>query len=71
VNIVVKPGDTEAIVSWLDVQGAESYNVYFSTDPEMTIQSATKIEGVTSPYTQTGSPVRILKPANRFRNNSE
>ncbi|MCZ6799765.1 MAG: 6-bladed beta-propeller [Nitrospirae bacterium] len=54
VNIVVKPGDTEAIVSWLDVQGAESYNLYFSTDPEMTIQSATKIEGVTSPYTQTG-----------------
>ncbi|RMH05045.1 MAG: hypothetical protein D6704_10190 [Nitrospirae bacterium] len=53
-TLVVKPGDTEAIISWLEVPGAISYNLYFSTSPGLTTQTATKIEGVTSPYTHTG-----------------
>lgn len=54
VNVVAKPGDTEAILSWLDVPGAISYNVYFSTDPGINPQTATKIEGVTSPFSHSG-----------------
>lgn len=53
-NVVVKPGDTEAVVSWLEVPGAVSYNLYFSTEPGVSIESATKIEGVTSPFTHSG-----------------
>jgi DNA-binding beta-propeller fold protein YncE len=34
--------------------GAQSYNLYFNTVPKLTIQSATKIEGVTNPYVHTG-----------------
>ncbi len=52
--LVGKPGDTEAILSWMEVAGAVSYNVYFSTSPGVTQETATRIEGVTSPYTHTG-----------------
>ena len=53
-NLAVKAGDTENVISWLDVPGAVSYNLYFSTNPGLTTEIATKIEGVTSPYTHTG-----------------
>jgi DNA-binding beta-propeller fold protein YncE len=53
-SVAVKAGDTEVFVSWLEVPGAVSYNLYFNTTPNLTIQSATRIEGVTSPYTHTG-----------------
>ena len=53
-NVAMKPGDTEAIISWLDVPGAVSYNLYFSTNPDLTSENSTKIEGVTSPYSHTG-----------------
>ncbi len=53
-DVIVKAGDTEAFLSWMDVPGAVSYNVYFNTQPDLTIQSATKIEGVTSPYNHSG-----------------
>ncbi|MFB3070564.1 MAG: hypothetical protein ACE1ZK_00705, partial [Nitrospirales bacterium] len=52
--LVAKPGDTEAILSWLEVPGAVSYNLYFSTDPGVTKETGTKIEGVTSPYSHIG-----------------
>ena len=54
VNLVVKPGDTETILSWLDVPGAVAYNLYFGTSPDLTPQTATKIEGITSPFHHTG-----------------
>ena len=38
----------------MDVPGVQSYNLYFNTIPTVTIQTATKIEGVTNPYTHTG-----------------
>ena len=40
------PGDTETVLSWLEVPGAASYTLYFSTSPGLTVQTATKIEGV-------------------------
>ncbi len=53
-SVAVKPGDTETVLSWLDVPGAVSYNLYFQTQTDVTTQTATKIEGVTSPFTHAG-----------------
>ncbi|MCA1958887.1 MAG: SMP-30/gluconolactonase/LRE family protein [Nitrospira sp.] len=53
-SVAAKAGDTEVFVSWLEVPGAVSYNLYFGTAPHLTTQSATKIEGVTNPYTHAG-----------------
>ena len=57
-SLAVKGGDTEVFLSWMEVPGAQSYNLYFSTSPhitiQVTIQGATKIEGVTNPYTHEG-----------------
>ncbi len=53
-SLAVKAGDTETVLSWLDVPGAVSYNLYFQTQTGVTMQSATKIEGVTSPFTHAG-----------------
>ena len=53
-TLVAKPGDTEVMLSWMDVPKAVSYNVYFDTAPGVTKETATRIEGVTSPYTHTG-----------------
>ena len=48
-SLAVKAGDTEVFLSWMEVPGAQSYNLYFSTSPHVTIEGATKIEGVTNP----------------------
>ncbi len=53
-SVAVKAGDTEAFLSWMEVPGAVSYNLYFNTAPHVTIQSGTKIEGVTNPHAHTG-----------------
>ncbi|MBM4122297.1 MAG: hypothetical protein FJ249_06870 [Nitrospira sp.] len=53
-GFVAKAGDTEVTLSWLEVPGTQSYNLYFHTQPEVTVQTGTRIEGVTSPYTHTG-----------------
>lgn len=53
-SLVAKAGDTEIALSWLEVPGAVSYNLYFHTNPSVTVQSGTRIESVTSPYTHTG-----------------
>jgi tripartite motif-containing protein 71 len=53
-SLAVKAGDTEVFLSWMEVPGAQSYNLYFSTSPHITVQGATKIEGVTNPYTHEG-----------------
>lgn len=53
-SVAAKAGDTETFLSWLDVPGAVSYNLYFHTKTGVTTQTATKIEGVTSPFTHTG-----------------
>jgi len=53
-SIVIKPGDTETVLSWMEVPGAVSYNLYFHTSSGMTAQTGTRIEGVSSPYTHAG-----------------
>lgn len=53
-SLVAKAGDTEITLSWLDVPGAVSYNLYFHTSPGVTTQTGTKIEGVSSPYVHVG-----------------
>ncbi|MBU6433734.1 MAG: SMP-30/gluconolactonase/LRE family protein, partial [Nitrospirae bacterium] len=53
-SVAVKAGDTEVFLSWMEVPGAQSYNIYFNTTPNLTSQSATKIEGVMNPYAHTG-----------------
>ncbi len=53
-SLAVKAGDTEVFLSWMEVPGAQAYNLYFSTSPYVTIEGATKIEGVTTPYTHEG-----------------
>ena len=53
-SLAVKAGDTEVFLSWMEVPGAQSYNLYFSTAAQVTIQGATKIEGVTNPYSHEG-----------------
>ena len=53
-GVVAKAGDTEVTVSWMEIPGAVSYNLYFSTNPGFTKEGATKIEGVENPYVHTG-----------------
>ena len=53
-SLAVKAGDTEVFLSWMEVSGAQSYNLYFSTSPHITMEGATKIEGVTNPYAHEG-----------------
>ncbi|MDF0644673.1 MAG: 6-bladed beta-propeller [Nitrospira sp.] len=53
-SVVVKAGDTEIFVSWMEVPGAVSYNLYFNTSQGLTKPTGTKIEGVTNPFTHTG-----------------
>ncbi len=53
-SLVAKAGDTENVLSWLDVPGAASYNLYFHTMPGVTKQTGTRIEGVISPYAHSG-----------------
>jgi uncharacterized protein YjdB len=47
-------GNTQATISWIAVNGATSYNLYYSTTSGVTTSTGTKITGVTSPYTQAG-----------------
>ena len=38
-SVAVKAGDTEAFFSWMEVPGAQSYNLYFNTSPQLTNQT--------------------------------
>jgi tripartite motif-containing protein 71 len=53
-TLMAKAGDTEVVLSWMDVPGAVSYNLYFHTSPGVTVEAGTKIEGVSSPYVHAG-----------------
>ena len=44
----------QATISWNAVDGATTYNIYWSTSPDVSSQSGTKIADVTSPYTHSG-----------------
>jgi len=47
-------GNTQSTIRWWTVNGATSYNLYWSTSSDMTIQNGIKIPNVISPYTMTG-----------------
>ena len=47
-TVAVKPGDTEIYLSWMDVPGAVSYNLYFNTAQGITTQSGTNFKVRTS-----------------------
>lgn len=53
-NVETAAGHGLVTVSWSSVPDATSYNIYWSTSQSITTESATKITGVTTPYTLTG-----------------
>jgi uncharacterized protein (TIGR02145 family) len=46
-------GDGKATISWNNITGASSYNIYYAVGATVTT-SGTKVSGVTSPYSQSG-----------------
>jgi tripartite motif-containing protein 71 len=53
-ELSAKAGDTEVTLAWMDVPEAATYNLYYHTEPGVTVQTGTCIEGVSSPYTHVG-----------------
>src|SRR5438876_802382 len=53
-ELIAKAGDTEVTLSWMDVPGAASYNLYYHTEASVRPQTATCVESVASPYTHGG-----------------
>jgi len=47
-------GDKRVTVSWESVKGAESYNLYYATDPFVSRKTGIKIAGVRSPHVVSG-----------------
>jgi fibronectin type 3 domain-containing protein len=52
-GVAATPALSQVTVTWTDVPGATSYNVYWSTTPGVTTASPTKAVGVTSPHVVT------------------
>lgn len=53
-TISVESADAANTITWASVQGATSYNLYWSTTAPVTRQSGQKITGAVSPYRHTG-----------------
>ncbi|HJV37192.1 fibronectin type III domain-containing protein [Geomonas sp.] len=53
-GLAIASAKGEVTLQWDGVSGATSYNLYWSTSPTLTKQTATKIAGVSSPYTHAG-----------------
>jgi len=49
-GISAEAGDGEVTISWSDVEGADSYNLYWATEDDIDTLTGNLIEGVTSPY---------------------
>jgi lysophospholipase L1-like esterase len=47
-------GDRQAVISWDAVPNATIYNIYWSTSPNVSSRSGTKLASVKSPYTHSG-----------------
>jgi len=54
VNTAAIAGVRSLTVTWDNVAGATSYNIFYSTSPNVTPSDGSKIENVTSPYTLSG-----------------
>src|SRR5439155_26721599 len=48
-ELIAKAADTEVTLSWMDVPGAASYNLYYDTEPSVTPMTGTCVDGVASP----------------------
>ena len=53
-GVTTVAGDRKATISWNAVSNASTYNIYWSTSPDMSSQSGTKLANVKSPYTHSG-----------------
>jgi len=53
-NVETISSDKQISISWKEVQGATSYNLYWATSAGVTTSNGTKISGVKSPYTHSG-----------------
>lgn len=53
-SLTATGGDAQVTLTWSAVDGADSYNLYWSTTAAVTKETGTKITGVTSPYAHTG-----------------
>lgn len=49
-GVNVSPGDNQVTIRWNTVNGATSYNLYWSTIPGLTKNTGIKISNATSPY---------------------
>ncbi|HUI44839.1 MAG TPA: Ig-like domain-containing protein [Nitrospirota bacterium] len=52
--LTATPGDGQVTLDWLAVNGATSYNVYYSTSPGVTTTNGTQILGVGAPAVHLG-----------------
>lgn len=53
-GITAVAGDRKATISWNPVSNALTYNIYWSTSPDITSKNGTKFANVTSPYIHSG-----------------
>lgn len=54
INVIALPEDGQNVISWEPIEGALSYNLYWSEVSGGTTNNGTKLEDVTSPYTHEG-----------------
>ncbi len=52
-NVTATPGDSQVVINWGLVSGATSYNIYWSTIPDVSIND-NAIVNATRPYTHSG-----------------
>jgi len=53
-NVSANSGEGEVTVSWDNISGASTYNIYWSENTGVTTTNGTLISNVTSPHTHTG-----------------
>ncbi|MBM3210709.1 DUF499 domain-containing protein [Candidatus Poribacteria bacterium] len=50
-NVIVNPRDKQITVEWSAIPNATSYNIYWSSEPNVSKTTSQKTSGVTSPHT--------------------
>ncbi len=56
-DVTAQPGSQSVTITWSSVNGASSYNIYYSNTPGVTKTTGTKISSVSSPYIHKGLQV--------------
>ena len=52
-TITATPGNSTVTITWKDVPGATTYNLYSSTVPGVSVTNGSKVASIISPYTST------------------